>query len=71
MKLRPFGDNPHRQYLGMSVPGITGHLESLIHEEEDRGDIAPHDKTPRGRRLNAAYDALAKLTEVCEMGGES
>ncbi len=70
-RLRPFGDNPHRQYLGMSISCITGHLESLINDEEERGDISAQDKTPRGRRLNAAYEALDRLYEVIEMGGES
>ena len=63
-RLRPFGDNPHRQYLGMTVESLMGHLESLIHEEEDRGDVAAHSKTPRGRRLSRAYDALAALEDV-------
>ncbi len=71
MKLLPFGHGDHHANGEIDIPYLTGWLESLIRTEEDRGDISASDPTPRGRRLNAAYDALAKLTEVCEMGGES
>ncbi len=64
-RLRPFGDNPDRQYQGVDMDHLIGHLEELIREEEDRGDIAPRERgTPRERRLMRAYAALEALTDV-------
>ncbi len=63
--LRPFGDNPHKGYLGADVPTIIARLEELISEEEERGDIgAFKNGTPRERRLNRAYDALDALHSI-------
>lgn len=65
-KLRPFGDNPPKQYLGATLQDVIARLYELIQEEEDRGDIGAHDSTPRGKRLGLAYDALALLEQVYE-----
>lgn len=62
-KLRPFGED---NMLGADIPRLTGILEALIHAEEERGDIGAHEKTPRGKRLSKAYDALQFLNEICE-----
>ncbi len=64
-RLRPFGDNPDRQYQGVDLDHLVGHLEELIREEEDRGDIGPREHgTPREQRLNRAYDALDALHSI-------
>lgn len=63
-KLRPFGGTNTFQLY--DIPTITGWLERLIMAEEERDDVAPHLKTPRGKRLSKAYDALQLLTEICE-----
>ena len=64
-RLRPFGDNPDRQYQGVDLDHLIGHLEELIGEEEDRGDIGPRVRgTPRERRLNRSYDALDALHSI-------
>lgn len=67
-RLRPFGNNIEGT---INIPYLVGYLESLIQAEEERGDISASDRTPRGRRLDKAYDALALLTEVCDFAGES
>jgi len=63
MKLRPFGDEENGT---IDIPYLIGYLEQLIQAEEERGDIGAHERTPRGRRLSKAYDALALLNEVDE-----
>ena len=62
MKLRPFGEAEDMGTIDTSF--LVGYLESLISNEEERGDIAAHHKTPRGKRLNKAYEALDLLYDV-------
>mgnify|MGYP001609837725 CR=1 FL=1 len=65
-KLKPFGDNPNKQYLGDTLGNTIARLDELIREEESRGDISASDNTPRGKRLGLAYDALELLERVYE-----
>ncbi len=61
-RLRPFGvvdDWPHDD-----LNDLIARLEGLISNEEERGDIGACQSTPRGRRLNKVYDAVALLEEA-------
>ena len=62
-KLKPFGDNPHRQWVSGGLDDVMGHIEALIHDEEERPMASGG---PREKRLHLVYDALELLNKAAE-----
>lgn len=63
--LKPFGNDGTGNSMGYSLPFLTGWIESLAHDEEERVEMA----AANGRiskRYDKVLDALQLLNEACD-----
>ena len=63
--LKPFGNEGTSHSMGYTLPMLTGWIESLANDEEDRVD----GRSPDGRiykRYEKVMEALQLLNEACD-----